>query len=101
MNIVVSKHAYDRAKERLGLNKKSADRMAMKAYEQGIDGNSLKGSIQRYILNKIESHEEMESHIYLYGDKAWVFGGYGNRLVLVTILNLSQEMTRRYKLQVA
>lgn len=34
--IRITDHAYDRMKERLGWNRKAGERMAQKAFEQGV-----------------------------------------------------------------
>jgi len=45
----VTKHAGKRMKERCGLNKKSVDRIAEKAFEEGIPHNKTKGRLNKWI----------------------------------------------------
>ena len=49
VNLRISKHAYDRMKERLGMNKKAAQRIAQKALSNGIGREETSGCLQRYI----------------------------------------------------
>lgn len=44
----ISQHAYERARERLGLNKKSFDRLVEKALISGRKANMFKGTIRKY-----------------------------------------------------
>ena len=101
MNIIVSDHAYVRAKDRCGLQKKSIDRMAKKAFENGVNGTTIKGMAATWI----EAHRENHSakHIYVYGDKAWIFADNNSQkaMILVTILTLPTGIATQIKKQIA
>lgn len=44
----ITQHAYDRARERLGLNKNSFDRLVEKTLISGRKANTFKGTIRKY-----------------------------------------------------
>ncbi len=100
MQVNISNHAYKRGKERLGFSKKSLNRMAARVLDNGIQGTELTGSALSWIENKLDNYERTGT-IYVYGDKAWVFIEKGNCILLATILNLSNEITRKIKNQIA
>ncbi len=100
MKVNISNHAYDRGKERLGLSKKSIDRMAEKVLEKGIHGTDLKGSIYSWIQNKLDNHERT-GDIYVYGDKAWVYSRKPNCILLITVLNIPANMQKKIAAQIA
>ena len=45
--MIVTKHAKQRIKQRCGVNKKSADRMAKIAYENGVKHSELTGNLRK------------------------------------------------------
>ena len=45
----ITQHAYDRARERLGLNKKSFKKMVERALISGRKVNTFKGTIKKYL----------------------------------------------------
>ena len=47
--MTITDHAYDRAKERYGLNKRAFNRMLQKAIASGISHGSTKGRLFKYI----------------------------------------------------
>lgn len=101
MNVIVSDHAYTRAKERCGLQKKSIDRMAKRAFEAGVNGVKIKGIAAGWIENHRENHEA--KHIYVYGDKAWIYADNNSNttMVLVTVLSIPTGIASQIRKQVA
>ena len=51
--MTITDHAYDRAKERCGLNKHAFDRMLQKAISTNISHASTKGRLHKYIMSVI------------------------------------------------
>lgn len=47
--MIITDHAYEKAKERLGLKKRSFDKMALEALEKGKTHSECKGSLKRYV----------------------------------------------------
>lgn len=71
-NIFVTEHAYVRMRERLGLGKKSAARMAQRACERGIIEEDVTGRLSGY-LKQGETHNGERSRKFLYGEYVFVF----------------------------
>ncbi len=92
MEIILSKHAEKRMKERLNLTKQAAIRMANKVYEQGIDGNIKNGSLKRYINGKIKEGKINEfTEVKIYGDYVYIF----DNNVLITVFILPKNLKER------
>ncbi len=84
----ITSHAYDRGKERLGLKRKSLDRMAYKALEKGVELKDVKnGNLQGYILSKSECYEN--TRVVLYGDVVYVFN---TDEVLITLYIIPKQL---------
>ena len=96
MNIIATKHAEQRAKERAGLPAKSVKRIALKALNNGIEDIHLKGEISGWVFNKLNNHSESRK-FFLYGDKAWVFSPEDDNYILVTLLQLPSGLVRKVK----
>lgn len=81
--VEVTEHAFDRLRERSGINKKAAVRLSERAYEKGIKHNETKGNLYRYI-SSVTSNSNKGSIIRLYGDKIFIFNKSDkrNRVVL-------------------
>jgi hypothetical protein len=47
--VVVTKHAEKRMRERMGINKRSVQKVAQKALEQGLSHSETKGQLRRYL----------------------------------------------------
>lgn len=45
----ISRHAAERLKERCGLNKKACERMAQKAFDNGIRHSQTKGRLNKWV----------------------------------------------------
>lgn len=95
-DIVITYHAYDRMKERLGYNKKAANRMCRKAYSQGIRGDVKNGRVKKYISLK-EEHYNSSEGMRIYGDSVYCFANGTNnegmeQIVLVTVYPLPKEL---------
>ena len=79
--IVVTKHAYLRMKERNGWNKKAAMRMALRVYNDGIRHDKIKGYLKNWVNTKYEYRNAGDEYI-LYGDKLYIF----NNRTMLTVL---------------
>ncbi len=94
MNVVVTDHARQRAKERAGLPAKSVERIARKALLNGIHDSRLKGEVSDWVNNKLMNYPDNRM-FYLYGDKAWVFVCDKGAHVLITLLQIPAELCRK------
>lgn len=85
--IVVSKHAEQRMKERLGLNKRSIARIAEKAYMNGIRRKDTKGMLSKWI-DGVYLKNKNANNIRLYGDMLYIFCDN----ILVTVFQIPTNM---------
>lgn len=65
----VTTHAKRRLKERCGINKSSALKMAERAYAKGISFENAGESLQRYISSIYLKHDKMCNNIRIYGKR--------------------------------
>lgn len=73
VRIEITKHAYDRMKERLGLNKKAATRMAEIAYSDGIKHGDTSGQLYRYISAQAYAYMKKGYCLKIYGEAVYCF----------------------------
>lgn len=90
---VASNHAKQRIKERCGVSKKSADRVAALALERGVEKENTKGSLRKWLDNKYAA-DKNDGKIVVYGDKAYIFS---NQNVLITCLQIPAALTKNIK----
>lgn len=86
MIVIVTDHAYDRAKERLSIKKESLDRLAEKAFNEGLKQSDTTGRVHRYITKL----NEKANNIRIYGDNIFIFDD--NRLLTVYQLRLDMKL---------
>jgi hypothetical protein len=87
--IIITEHAYLRGGERLGLKQCSIERLAARAYDQGIDADHCKGPVKRYVLDRLDTENNVNT-IRIYGDCLYLFADN----VLVMLYQLPQELRR-------
>lgn len=94
-NILITKHAQDRIKERCGFNRKAAQRMADKVYQEGIRISSTKGEVGDWALSRHINHPDSE--IAIYGDKAWVYAPHHmeDTTALVTVIQIPTPLQKK------
>ncbi len=73
VNLRISKHAYDRMKERLGMNRKAAQRIAQRALLSGIGSEETSGCLQRYIEARTQAYMRQGTKILIYGEAVYCF----------------------------
>lgn len=81
ISLSISKHAYERMKERNGWSKKAADRMLEKVYFGGIRPDKVKGYLKGWINRKADMYED-DREFVLYGEKLYIF----NEGTMLTVL---------------
>lgn len=86
--IVITKHAYMRMKERNGWNKKAATRMVSRVYNNGIRPDQVKGYLKEWVNAKYEYRNDGDEYV-LFGDKLYIFNG-------MTMLTVLPTPTRSY-----
>lgn len=99
--VYVTKHGYDRMKERMGFNKTAARRMSQKAYEDGVGFHNVSGKLQKYIESKDDLHPE-NNIIRIYGNAVYCYavGKIGedddtSYLTLITVYQLPKKYNER------
>lgn len=90
--IDITKHAYERAKERLNLSKKSLDRMAIKAFKYGIEKGETKGKLRTY-LDNLWMSEQKANNIRVYGENVFLFCDTS----LITLYQLTNQLRKYLK----
>lgn len=83
MKSIVTIHAKNRAKQRLGISKGMTNKIADKALKYGICHKDTKGKFKSYI-DKLYLIERQANNIRIYNRKIYLF----HNDVLITILNL-------------
>lgn len=89
MEIIITEHAYGRAKERLGWNTSALIKMAEKAYLEGIKHGDTKSSLKKYI-DKLWFDYKKANNIRIYGENIFFFSGN----ILITIYQLPNNLKK-------
>lgn len=99
--VIITDHAYARAKERLSFSKKALDRIAQKAFDAGIKHNQTVGSLKKYI-DSISINQQRPGNVIIHGTILFVF----KDIFLITVYQLptvfvraSNKIARRLKRQ--
>lgn len=98
-NIIVTKHAFTRLKERHNLNKKAAVRMADIVYENGIRAIETNGSVKTYLEYDADIREVDNGLIerICYGDYIYVFLISTDCVKLITSYILPKTIRKRIR----
>jgi hypothetical protein len=86
ITITITDHAFQRAKERMGFDRKATERIAMKAFVAGKRHTQCKGQLKKY-LDTLYLQYQVANNMRVYGEAIYLFAN--NRLV--TIYNLPNE----------
>ena len=73
MDIEITKHAYDRMKERYRFKKETVDKMALTAYENGIRHGDTTGGLYRYISGRTRGYPMKGQRVIIYGEVVYIF----------------------------
>ena len=84
--MIVTKHATDRARERMGIPRKSTDRIATRAFDTGVHREDTAGSLRRY-LDKVYFKHGDADNIRVFAYFVYVFSG----TALLTVFPLPQQ----------
>ena len=98
VSTVVTKHARYRMKQRCGVGKRSAHRMAEKVYRLGVRHGETSGNLRKWVDAQY-FYNRSANQIRLYGDKAYIF--HDEKLITVIQIphNLVPEVSaiRKFK----
>lgn len=94
----MTKHARYRMKQRCGVGKRSAHRMAEKVYRLGVRHGETSGNLRKWV-DAQSFYNRSANQIRLYGDKAYIF--HDEKLITVIQIphNLVPEVAaiRKFK----
>ena len=79
----VTRHADRRIRERVGVPRSAARKLAVKAKTQGVERRDTSGSLRRY-LDYVFYYNDNSDAIYVWAEKVYIFADEA----LVTVLNL-------------
>ena len=88
----ISRHAKQRIRERVGVGKKTVDKVAAKALEKGIPHNKTKGRLNKWITEQY-FYSERANNIRIYGEKAYIF----RFETLITVIPLPRGLAKDLK----
>lgn len=95
MQVKVSHHAFQRIRERCGLNRKSAERLAQRAFERGIKHEQTKGRLNKWVTSQYFRNENIDNLI-IYGDNIYLFDGN----ILVTVFRVPHDLLKNIEYMV-
>lgn len=87
--VTITGHAYDRAKERINLNRKAIDKIADKAYNEGIKHGDCKGRLRKFI-DKLYLEYRSANNIRIFGEFIFLFSGN----TLITLYRLPNDLKK-------
>lgn len=83
-DVIITKHAYKRAKERMGINKNALNRIAVKAFHRGLKYSDVNGKIKE-VFEILYNTEKTANNVRIYGEFIFIFAD--NRLLTVVQVN--------------
>lgn len=90
--VEITQHAYDRAKERLRWKRNVLDKMAEKAFYEGLTHSEMKGQLKKYI-SKLWFQYRTANNVRIYGENIFFF----SNMTLITIYRLPNNFIRFLK----
>jgi len=92
VTVIVTKHAKDRFKDRLGLPKRACEKQAQLALDKGFKHSDAKGKARKHIDNVFFKNKKA-NNIRVYGEVLYVF----RNSLLITVLHFPSELTKFLK----
>jgi hypothetical protein len=74
ISTIITLHACDRAKQRLQWGKATLQRMADKAFREGLCHHQSTGQLKKY-LNKLWLEQKKADNLRIYGQHVFLFAG--------------------------
>ncbi len=90
--VYVTKHAYKRMKERCGYNKATCQRMAEKAFSEGVSHTDVSGRLDKYFYH-LYCYDFSANNLRIYGEFVYVFSNHN----LVTVMLVPNELKEGVK----
>lgn len=92
MKIQVTKHAEERGKSRLGLNKKAVLRQAQLAYKRGYHHSQTKGNLKKWIDKEATKIGSFASDYIIYNSHLFIFRNCGEDKALITMIPVPSNL---------
>lgn len=89
MKIKVSRHAEKRMRERCGLNKRTVEKMAQRAFDKGISHSESCGRLSKWITSLYFKNKNA-NNIRIYGEMAYIFSDN----VLITVFRVPNNILK-------
>lgn len=89
MELHITKHAYDRAKERMSWKKRTLDRMAEKALTNGVKHKDTKGRLNKHI-SEIWRKYKNANNVRIYGQDFFLF----RNNTLITVYRVPNDLIK-------
>ena len=86
---IVTKHAEDRAKQRLGIPKRGAQRAADRALEKGLTYSEARGKLKRLMLESSGIENNLED-LRIFQGSMYVFAGE----TLITVFHVPRDFQK-------
>lgn len=90
--VIITDHAYERAKERIGWKPKVLDKMAEKAFLEGKKHKDTKGALMRYLTKLWFSYKHC-NNVRIYGENVFFFCDN----ILITLYQLPNNLRKHLK----
>lgn len=90
--MTITKHAYEKARERFKWKNKVLDKMAEKAFNEGTPHSDTKSRLNKYISHKWFMYKQA-NNVKIYGENIFFFKDD----ILITLYRLPQELIKYTK----
>jgi hypothetical protein len=86
--VIITDHAFERAKERLSMNKAAFVRVAERAYLKGIGAKHVSGNLKRYLNGRFL--QSKIGNIVVHGENLFMF----KKNLLITVYQLPNNLRK-------
>lgn len=93
--MIITNHAYERARERLRWSPSVLDKMAEKAFNEGVRHSDTKGALNKYITKLWFDYKQC-NNIRIHGENMFFFAGE-TLITLYQMPNHFKKHTKRIK----
>lgn len=92
--IRITTHAIERANERLQWKEPVLEKMATKAFTEGVDVGSAKGHLKKYIQSQFKKEGGVANKIRIHGEIVFIF----NDNLLITLFQIPNDLKKLAKI---
>ena len=89
MDVIVTDHGKQRVRKRVGISKKSVERLVNIAYHKGITHKSAPSFLKRYFYHLWKKYESA-NNIRIYGDLVYIF----HNNILITVFHIPPKFNK-------